>query len=345
MPQCFMELREIKLSWLDGFIQRCIDLHPVFSFSRSLGAEARRPLRLEPWPTPIQPAGAAWSPSPDREPPGTAQAANGATSKYSVSRPGLGPGCNDSGKVPPYGDSISAAAGNTMIAAMPVFDGKIRTPTRSVLDRDAWEPPMGALEGPPSPSEFALIHGDQKLELRGNREESIRQSHRSRTGGDFLCHVEGVRRLGEGGDFHHVTRGRQTRTVFGASNCSYLGPVLATYLGPLTENHSAPRRLYEPVSAMQALKDRIECSWLSFSANLSSVHLAGTHFHLYGIGAGYKLLRWEGQYVDFDKKCLSMSLQFFIHNINFFCFHLCPATLSSGMTASTLKFALNSIVM
>lgn len=204
---------------------------------------------------------------------------------------------------------------------------------------------MGALEGRPSPSEFALIHGDQKLELEGNREESIRQSHRSRTGGDYVCHVDGLRRLGEGGDFHHVTRGRQTRTVFGASNCSYLGPVLATYVGPLTENHSGPRRLYEPVSAMQALKNRIECSWLSVRTNLYSVHLAGTHIHLYGIGAGYKVLRWEGRLVEIGKKNLKMSMESVVHNINFSYFHLCPAEICSGITASYLKFALNSIVM
>jgi hypothetical protein len=36
MPQCFMELREINLHCQDAFIQRCLDLQPVFSFSRTL---------------------------------------------------------------------------------------------------------------------------------------------------------------------------------------------------------------------------------------------------------------------------------------------------------------------
>lgn len=36
MPQCFMELREIHQHCQDLFIQKCLDLQPVYSFSRTL---------------------------------------------------------------------------------------------------------------------------------------------------------------------------------------------------------------------------------------------------------------------------------------------------------------------
>lgn len=228
---------------------------------------------------------------------------------------------------------------------MAVFDGNTRVRTRGRLNQDAWRPPMGALSPPEGNTEQALIHGDQKLDLEGGREEHVFRNHQSRTEGNYACHVVGYRRLGETGDFFHVTGGRQIRDVRGPSSISHIGPVIATYVGQMVEHHSQPRHLYEPITAMNFTQQHIHVSGTSFSLVGLATDCCGVHVQLHFISGGYRMLVWEGKLAEICEGKLKIHLPKFLFKTSAASIHLTPLHLSTGISASTLKFALNSVVM
>lgn len=228
---------------------------------------------------------------------------------------------------------------------MAVFDGKSRVRTRARLDQDAWRPSMGALMAPAGRTEQALIHGDQKLDLEGSREEHVFRNHQSRTEGNFTCQVIGWRRLGETGDFFHVTGGRQMRDVMGPSSVHHIGPVTVSYVGSLIEHHSQPRHLFEPVSALGVINQKIYRSGLHVSLVGVQADLMGVHLHLHGFSGGYRVLVWEGKFAEICEGALKIHLPKFIFKTSATSLQLTPLHLSTGISASTLKFALNSVVM
>lgn len=204
---------------------------------------------------------------------------------------------------------------------------------------------MGALTPRSCRSEQALIHGDQRLDLEGMREEHVFRDHVSRTEGDYTCHVVGSRRLSELGDHYHVTGRRYMRDVTGPSFISHIGPVNVGYVGKMVECHCQPRQLYEPVSALGVIHQKIHRSWLDI--NLVGFHadILCTHLHLHGLSTGYRGLVWEGKFADICEGKLKIHLPKHMFKTSVASIQLTPLQLSTGITASTLKFALNSVVM
>lgn len=73
--------------------------------------------------------------------------------------------------------------------------------------------------------------------------------------------------------------------------------------------------------------------------------MLGAHFHLHGISTGYRAIVWEGKFTEVCEGQLKIHLPKFLFKVSATSMQLIPLHLSTGISASTLKFALNSVVM
>lgn len=160
---------------------------------------------------------------------------------------------------------------------MPVFDGKMKTATRISLDGDDWTPSMGTLAKNQCPAEKALVHGDQELVIEENLTSLVMKSRSYVTNQHCTNTICGDHKLTEAGQLFHFTGGKQQRIVSDKSILTFIGPVVSTFIGALTETHSQPRNVHEPTtrfeSVLQALKQHnvdVDYSLVSVQGVLAS---------------------------------------------------------------------------
>lgn len=229
---------------------------------------------------------------------------------------------------------------------MPVFDGKIRTPSRGRLGQDGWKPPMGQLGGTSSPAEKALVHGDRELVIEGSLKSTTLKDRKLVTMQHYLCQVHGDRILQDFANLSHDTMGKEMRNVLGPSVRNYVGPVAATFIAPLTETHSSPRNINEPTTWFENVQNALKQYYVDLDASVASIQLTLSDLYLKGSAFGFTLTGYEDTKFNLkkeDAKIVINSLSY--TQIVSVSLNVTALFLTSGMTASSLKLASNSYLM
>ncbi|MGC8883404.1 MAG: hypothetical protein ACP5UT_11250 [Bryobacteraceae bacterium] len=128
---------------------------------------------------------------------------------------------------------------------MALFRSDILTPTRVDIGADRWRPDMGRLRRDSSPTQHALVHGDDLEEIEGHQSSTVHKNRTLKTNMNYSCSVRGDRSMDETNRTHR-TRGNFTSNVIGTTTINRVGATTENYTQPLTENHCSPRQTNEP---------------------------------------------------------------------------------------------------
>ncbi|MGB9610873.1 MAG: hypothetical protein ACPL7M_07865, partial [Bryobacteraceae bacterium] len=160
------------------------------------------------------------------------------------------------------------------------------------------------------------------------------------------CQVWGNRRMYERGNLRHMTAGSEDRNVLGPSTIHHSGPVIATFVGPVTENHSCPRNINEPTTWFQYVQQALKQHNINLDACWASINFIGSDLYVKGSALGLTVLGCEHTMLSLNKEDAKVVINAYSYTqIVSVRTNITALFLSSGTTVSALKMAANSYAM
>jgi len=170
-----------------------------------------------------------------------------------------------------------------------VFDGQIKTRTRVAIDRDAFQPGMGAL-GAGSETEEALIHGNRKEKVDGNWDYTV-----VGTTSVTLTGAVTIRCLST---LNTNVIGASTITFIGAVTSTYISNVIRTIIaqelhttiGPTIDNriavylrnHAAPATKNDPTVLFEIAGQKVKLEPVKITIGILKTDIYAASLGFYG---------------------------------------------------------------